>query len=405
MPLYRYVAASASGAKASGTLFAESETRLEEILAGRSLELVSAAPQEARAGAARRRPGASARLKPAELANFFFRLGIQLRAGVNLLDALCEVDDRADGRTSALCAALADTVRGGAPLSEGMAAFPKAFPGHLRMVVRVGERSGRLAENCVELRGYIEWMEKNWKDFRQAMIYPATLACALVAFVFIALRFIFPVIVNLLRELEVPLPLVTRALIAASDLVVAQWHVILAAAVLAPVAFRALRKHSAAFATWTDGMIFRIPWLGEVVRAVCVARFLRNFVLMLQAGVIVTESLDAGADVVGNRVLEAGIRRIGRSVANGSKMHEAMRFEPAFPGIVRQMMAVGEKTGSLDATLREVVAYYDDTIPRRIKAFFGVLEPVLVVSGLVIAATIAAAVFLPLVSLINVKAY
>lgn len=405
MPLFRYVAATASGNKESGTVFAESESRLEEILANRSLELVRAIPKNSGVAASPRRLGSAAKLPPAELANFFFRLGIQLRAGVNLLDALAEVDEQADSKTSEICAALAETVRGGAPLSEGMAAFPRVFPGHIRMVVRVGERSGRMAENCIELRSYIEWMEKNWKDFRQAMIYPATLACALVAFVFIALRFIFPVIVNLLRELEVPLPFITRLLIVASDFVVAQWHVILAAAVLAPVAFRLLRKHSTAFATWTDGLIFRIPWLGEVVRAVCVARFLRNFVLMLQAGVIITESLDAGADVVGNRVLEGGIRRIGRSVANGSKMHESMRFEPDFPGIVRQMVAVGEQTGSLDTCLREVVSYYDDVIPRRIKTFFSVLEPVLIVSGLVIAAAIAAAVFLPLVSLINVKAY
>jgi type IV pilus assembly protein PilC len=404
MPLYRYVAATSSGAKQSGSVFAESESKLEELLSQQNLELVRAHAQSEAPSPARdvRR---SVKTSPAELANFFFRLGIQLRAGVNLLDALGDVDEESGDKMPKISAALAESVRGGSPLSEGMAAFPRAFPDHVRMVVRVGEKSGRLAENCLELRGYIEWMEKNWKDFRQAMIYPAALAFALVAFIFVALRFIFPVIVNLLYELEVPLPLVTRMLISASDLVVAHWHTILAIAVLGPMAFRFLQKKSKAFATWTDGMLFQIPYLGEVVRAVCVARFLRNFILMLQAGVIITDSLDAGADVVGNRVLEKSIRRVGQAVANGTKMNEAMRFEPVFPQIVRQMMIVGEQTGSLDTSLREVVAYYDDIIPRRIKTFFSVLEPVLIVTGLLIAATIAAAVFLPLVSLLNVNAY
>ena len=67
---------------------------------------------------------------------------------------------------------LAEIVEQGTPVSQGMAEFPRVFPTYVRNIVQVAERSGSLSENLIQLREYLEWMDKNWKSFKQALLYP-----------------------------------------------------------------------------------------------------------------------------------------------------------------------------------------------------------------------------------------
>jgi type IV pilus assembly protein PilC len=300
---------------------------------------------------------------------------------------------------------LAEVVEQGTPMSEGLTQFPRIFPSYVQNVVRVAERSGTLAENLISLRGYIEWLDQNWKTFKQAMLYPMFVVAALLAFIFIALRFIFPTVVELLYELEIPLPLVTRIMITASDFVVAYWFWILAAGFLVPIGLRILFRVSSKAAYLRDKFLINIPYLGSVIRTLAIARFLRSLILMQKAGIVITDSLRMARDVVGNRVVEASVIKIETAVANGSTMSSTMAKDATFPALVRTMVGVGERSGSLDESLEAVVEYYDDLVPRKIKAFFAVLEPTLIVTTVLMAGFVAAAVFLPLVQMLSPGAF
>ena len=122
---------------------------------------------------------------------------------------------------------------------------------------------------------------------------------------------------------------------------------------------------------------------------------------MQKAGIVITDSLRMARDVVGNRVVEASVIKIETAVANGSTMSSTMAKDATFPALVRTMVGVGERSGSLDESLEAVVTYYDDMVPRKIKAFFAVLEPTLIVTTVLMAGFVAAAVFLPLVQMLS----
>ena len=402
MPEFNYKAVTVNGRLMEGHREAENVKRLTALLAQDGLELVDSQLRDKSAAKRHSR----LKMKTAELANLIFQIGIQLRAGVPIVEALKSREgEDASGAQTIVRQRLSEVVEQGTPLSQGLEEFPRVFPGYIRNIVQVAERSGSLDENFIELRDYLEWMDQNWKAFKQAMLYPAFVLGALTIFIFIALRFVFPTVTALLFELDIPLPLITRMMIAASDFVVDYWGVILAVLFLAPPGLRLLFKVSKRASLLRDHFLLKLPFLGDVILTLAVARFLRSLILTQKAGIVITDSLAMGREVVGNAVIERSVTRIETAVSNGSTMSSTMAKDSTFPALVRTMVGVGERSGSLDTSLQAVVDYYDDLVPRKIKTFFAILEPGLIVFTVCLAGLVAAAVFLPLVNMLSPGAY
>jgi len=402
MPEFNYKAVTVNGRLLEGHREAENVKRLTALLAQDGLELVDSQLRDKSAAKRHSR----LKMKTAELANLIFQIGIQLRAGVPIVEALKSREgEDASGAQTIVRQRLSEVVEQGTPLSQGLEEFPRVFPGYIRNIVQVAERSGSLDENFIELRDYLEWMDQNWKAFKQAMLYPAFVLGALTIFIFIALRFVFPTVTALLFELDIPLPLITRMMIAASDFVVDYWGAILAVAFLTPPSLRLLFKVSKRASLLRDHFLLKLPFLGDVILTLAVARFLRSLILTQKAGIVITDSLAMGREVVGNLVIERSVTRIETAVSNGATMSSTMAKDSTFPALVRTMVGVGERSGSLDTSLQAVVDYYDDLVPRKIKTFFAVLEPGLIVLTVCLAGLVAAAVFLPLVNMLSPGAY
>ena len=402
MPEFKYKAVAVNGRLLEGHREAENVKRLTVLLAQDGLELVDSELRDKSAAKRHSR----LKMKTAELANLIFQIGIQLRAGVPIVEALKSREgEDASGAQTIVRQRLSEVVEQGTPLSQGLEEFPRVFPGYIRNIVQVAERSGSLDENFIELRDYLEWMDQNWKAFKQAMLYPAFVLGALTIFIFIALRFVFPTVTELLFELDIPLPLITRMMIAASDFVVDYWGVILAVLFLTPPGLRLLFKVSKRASLLRDHFLLKLPFLGDVILTLAVARFLRSLILTQKAGIVITDSLAMGREVVGNAVIERSVTRIETAVSNGSTMSSTMAKDSTFPTLVRTMVGVGERSGSLDTSLQAVVDYYDDLVPRKIKTFFAVLEPGLIVLTVCLAGLVAAAVFLPLVNMLSPGSY
>ena len=402
MPEFNYKAVTVNGRLIEGHREAENVKRLTVLLAQDGHELIDSELRDKSASKRHSR----LKMKTAELANLIFQIGIQLRAGVPIVEALKSREgEDASGAQTIVRQRLSEVVEQGTPLSQGLEEFPRVFPGYIRNIVQVAERSGSLDENFIELRDYLEWMDQNWKAFKQAMLYPAFVLGALTIFIFIALRFVFPTVTALLFELDIPLPLITRMMIAASDFVVDYWGVILAVLFLTPPSLRLLFKVSKQASLLRDHFLLKLPFLGDVILTLAVARFLRSLILTQKAGIVITDSLAMGREVVGNAVIERSVTRIETAVSNGSTMSSTMAKDSTFPALVRTMVGVGERSGSLDTSLQAVVDYYDDLVPRKIKTFFAILEPGLIVFTVCLAGLVAAAVFLPLVNMLSPGAY
>jgi type IV pilus assembly protein PilC len=124
---------------------------------------------------------------------------------------------------------------------------------------------------------------------------------------------------------------------------------------------------------------------------------------MYRSGLLILESLQMCKVLVGNRAMASVMDRIHDGVAGGRKIHEMMKQSGLFPPLVIQMVTTGENTGKLVEALQNMTDYYNDQIPRNIKKIFGILEPTIILTMIIMIGTIALSIFLPITSMLNLN--
>jgi type IV pilus assembly protein PilC len=296
---------------------------------------------------------------------------------------------------------VAAQVQSGSSFAEAVAGFPNCFPPVAVALLKVAEKSGTLPEICAELRRYIDWLDKLYADIKQALVYPSILIGATIAFMFVIFTFVMPKFIKILEEIKVPLPWLTKQVIAFTHLFQYHWHHLLLGAGAFFVTYKCLILYYPPFALWVDRKKLQMPVFGPLNMMLCMSRFGQNLATMYRSGILMLDSLKLCRDLVGNRALASAVDRIHDGVATGRKIHEMMKESDLFPNLVLQMVTTGESTGKLAESLQNVVDYYNDIIPRAIKKLFGILEPAIIVTLIVMIGTIALSVFLPMTAMMN----
>lgn len=403
MPTYRFTAVDELGRTRRGELEAANERALEGLLRQQGQWLAAARERATRTSGTSRRRG-NQRVPRRVLIQFFLSVGLQLRAGVNLFTALSFGLDRgAHAGFTAVHADLLERVKAGTPLSQAMAAHPRTFSALVIDLVRAGEVSGRLAEVCEEIRQQYEWSERLAGDVRQALLYPALVTVAITLFFLVVFTFFIPRFSVVLEELGVPLPWLTRAMIGLSDLLKAH-HLPIGFTVLAGGIAGVLGiRFSPGFARGLDWVKLHLPVFGPILRQVCLSRFVQNLAILYRSGIPLLEALGLCGRLVGNRIVEEGVAAVREGVRAGRPLHETMAQSAVFPPLVVQMTALGESTGSLAESLQNVADYYNVIVPRAVKKLFSLMEPILIVTLLMLVGMVALSVLLPIASALEAR--
>jgi type IV pilus assembly protein PilC len=403
MPLYEFIALDDAGRSRRGQCEAANEAALGSLLRLRGqwlaeVRAVRSTPREPV------RWGGGRRVSRRFLAQYFLTLGIQLRAGLNVLSALAfNLDATAPGGFRAIHAGIIERVRSGVPLSDSMASHPRVFSLLVVNLLRAGEASGRLGEVCEEIRQHYEWTERMAADLRQALVYPFILLMAIGGFFGVIFTFFLPRFTGVLKELGVDLPWITRALIATGDFMNAHFLTILLGAALTALAVLLGAKFSPEFARAIDRAKLRIPFFGPIVWQSCLSRLIQNLAILYRSGVPLLEGLALSQPLVGNRAVEESVRTLREGVLAGRSLHECMGQSTVFPPMLVQMAALGESTGTLDQALQNVADFYNLIVPRAVKQLFSVFQPVMIVGMLLIVGVIIMSVFLPLASALEAQ--
>lgn len=337
-----------------------------------------------------------------ELADFFFQLSVLLEAGVPLIRALELVgNDVPNKKFKGIIRNLGAQVQAGGTFTDALSQFPKCFPIVVTALMRVAERSGTIAPICAELRRYLEWLDKLYGDIRSALLMPAILIVAVIIFMFIIFTFVMPKFIAILEEIKLPLPWLTKKVIAFTHLFQYHWHHMLIGVAAVVVIYKLLMKFYPPFGVWIDRVKLKLPLFGEVNVMLCISRFGRNLATMYRAGLLLLESLKISRELVGNRAIAQAVDVIHDGVATGRKINEVMKETGIFPTLIVQMVTTGESTGKLAESLDNMVKYYDDQLPRKVKAIFGILEPSIVVGLIVLVGIVALSVFLPIAQMMT----
>lgn len=375
---------------------ADSIALLERRLGEIGYWLIDAKPQSAR------RQSSKHKVPRRELIDLFNGLTSLQIAGIPIadaLDAMAEEVEHVGLKTILIDVAM--NVQSGNDLSASFRKFPTVFNEQICNLIQAGEAGGNLTETFEDLSKHLEWVERIMADVKQASIYPMMIISAVAALVGLMFTVVVPQFAKIFGELDIEMPMLTRGVIAIGEFFSAYWWAVLAGIATVIIGSRFMRQTHPVLAIRIDRIKLGLPVFGKIQRLLVQSQFVHNLALMLKAGVPILEALKLSRGLTKNRVMDAAIDDAADAVQRGNKISDALRRHDVVSSLTLRMIVVGEESGRLDTTLQQVASRFDEEIPRQIKRVFAIVEPMITLVLVGIVGLIAAAIFLPMFSLIS----
>jgi type IV pilus assembly protein PilC len=330
-------------------------------------------------------------IKSEELMNFSRQTASFLRAGVPVLDALgIVVEENASKKMTEILADLQRRLRSGSSFGDAIAAHPKAFPGYYIAVVRAAEMTGHLDNALDELSTYVERDLEARRQVKSALTYPAIVFSVAVVAMVIMAGWVLPKFKGFYASLGARLPLPTRMLLGITNFFGTWWYVIAGAVVAIVLVGLAVFGGTQGKAR-RDRALLKLPAVGTLVHLIAVERFCRVFAALVEAGVSLPDALSVSADSTNNTVFQSKLATAREAMMRGEGLARPIAASGIFPAAARQMIRVGESTGSLDEQLASAATFYERELGYRLKRVTDYFEPVVILVVGAIVAFIAVA--------------
>lgn len=324
-------------------------------------------------------------VKTEAVMSFSRQLASFLEAGISILEALEIVaEETASEEMRVVIHEIRDTVRRGASFADAVGKHPKVFPGYYRAMVVSAEFTGHLDQVMNQLAIYMERDIAAKRQIRSALTYPVMiLIVAAVAMVVMAV-FVLPKFSGLYRSLGAKLPLPTRLLLGFTDFMHAFWPMVVGGFILFGLALlvfvggdrNKVRR---------DNLVMRLPIIGNLFHLVSIERFCRVLSALATAGVPLPDAIQVSAESTNNSIFRSKMADVREALTRGGGLSAPMVETGLFPTAARQMIRVGERTGSLGPQLSKAASYYEREVGFQIKRATDLFQPtvILVVGCLV----------------------
>lgn len=375
----------------AGIMLAEDEGQLAITLREMDLYLVNSKIDDSSGPIYITRP-----VKRRELINFTVHLAAAIGGGIPILQAFEDLElQTSNRRMRTAVRAIMEDLRGGSSLSDALSRHPQIFSDIYVSMIKAGETSGSLVPVLQHLTSFLEWQDGLASDIKRATIYPATVLIAVIGLIGVLVGFVFPRILPVILGLKVPLPFITRAVMALSNFVRHGWYWMLLAGASFYVLIRSLKMSEGGLLI-LDAIKLRLPVIGGLIEKICLSRFSHHLGILLRTGVDISQSLSISERIVGNAVIAQAVAEAREKVIQGGALWRSLQETGVFPPLVIRMIFIGETTGTIDSTLQRVTEFYDREIPATVKKLFAVLEPLIIVMLAAIVLLVALSVFIPL---------
>ncbi len=398
MPDFKYQGTSRSGASVSGVMTAGSKAELQNILRRQQITPTKMSEK----GKEFNMPTFGGGVKAKELAIFTRQFSVMIDAGLPLVQCLEILASQQENKFfQKVLATTRAQVEGGATLSAAMRSAPKVFDGLYVNMVEAGETGGILDIILQRLSMYIEKNVKLQRAVKSALVYPVGVLSVAGGVITLLLWKVVPIFATLFAGLGVTLPLPTKIVIAMSNFVGSYFGLLILVGMIGGVFALKFWYGTTQGKFILDTIVLKIPLVGPLMRKIAVARFTRTLGTLIASGVPILEGLDITAKTSGNAVVERALLRVRRALEEGKSLTEPLKESNVFPGMVTQMIAVGEQTGAMDAMLQKIADFYEDEVDAAVKDLLTALEPIMIVFLGTVVGGVVISMYLPLFSLIG----
>lgn len=400
MPAYNWKGTNSYGEKRKGKMEAPSEDYVRAQLKRSRItpSVIKEAPKDLFANVSFFQP----KVKVKDVVIFTRQLSTMIDAGLPLVQSLEILGRQQDNPTfKKLLLEIKTDVETGSTFADAMKKHPDVFDNLFCNMVEAGEMGGILDTILQRLAGFMEKAQALKKQIKGALTYPVVCLCIAFAVMTVIMVFVVPVFQKMFSSFGSALPMPTQIVVNMSNFVKSNIIYIIGAIIAVVFLFKKVYKTDKGRKK-IDALVIELPVFGTLIRKVAVAKFTRTLGTMLKSGVPILESLNVVGRTAGNKVIENAIFRVSDSITEGRSIAEPLEETGVFPGMVIQMINVGESTGALDTMLEKIADFYDEEVDQAVSNLTAMIEPMMMVflggmiGGLVIA------MYLPIFSMAGV---
>jgi len=384
---YRFTAAAADGSVINGVESATAVSALREALLERNLQPISILQKKGLLQVEITKK----KVKKRELMHLCRQLGVFLRSGVSVLEALVVLTEETSSKEmKAALEGMRSSLEAGARFSEAASEHPALFPGYSVEILRSAELTGNLDEVLDQLSDYLEREIDTSQKVKAALAYPSVVMVLALVVSTILIVYVLPKFRTFFASLNAKLPLPTRLLLAFAKWL-GEYGVYAGGTIAILVIGGALAVRTRRGREIKDQLVLKIPVIGELIHTSIIERFCRLLSSMTIAGVSLPEAIAVTTAATSNSVFRKGLTEARAAMMRGEGLAGPLAATGLFPGAARQMFAVGESTGNLDDQLVAAANYLDRELDYKIKRFTTIFEPVVIVAVGVIVGFVAIA--------------
>lgn len=329
-----------------------------------------------------------------EIVLFSRQLSIMIKSKVSLIEALRALAFQIKNPDfKEIILNISKKIEGGEYFSKALSRYPKIFNPFYINMIKAGEISGKLSESLEDLADYLEKEYYFVSQVKGAMIYPILVISVVFIVMGVMVFFVVPKIALILEASAVELPLVTRIVLNFTNFLKKWGGLAIFFFSLIIIYLYGIFKTEKGKEKF-DKFFLKFPLVGEFLKKIYLGRFAENLSTLISGGLPIAQALHITGEVVGNRAYKKVIFEARDGTRKGEQISSVLKAYPElFPPLVIQMIQVGEKTGTLEKTLRNVIEFYQKETEIFLKNILRIIEPLLIiflafVVGLLVASTI-----------------
>jgi general secretion pathway protein F len=404
MARFHFRAVTGTGEVVEGEIEAQSQAAVVEQLRGQGHLPLAAEPAGSSAGGStlqkwlRQPVFGSGRVRRHEVAILTRELATLLDAGLTVDQSLRLLGDLAESEAMRrLLADLLERVQGGSTLADALGQYEDVFSRAYVSMVRAGEAGGGLDDVLGKLAQYLDQAELVAQQVRSALVYPIVLLAMSGLSIMVLLTVVVPQFTPLFESAGAQLPLLTRVVIAGGDAAQRYWWLLLIG-LLACIWLVRRQLQQAESRARIDRWLLHVPLLGGLLVKIDTARLARTLGTLLANGVPLLNALAIAKGTLVNAVLREALSETATAVKEGRGLAEPMARSARFPQLAIHLLAVGEKSGHLEAMLLKIAEIFDREVRSTVERLMTLLVPALTLGLGVIIASIIGAVLAAILS-------
>jgi type IV pilus assembly protein PilC len=327
-------------------------------------------------------------VKAEDVMNFSRQAASFMRAGIPILDSLSIVAEESNAKElKSVLNDIQQRLRAGSSFGDAIGQHPRVFPGYYIAVIRASELTGQLDDAFDQLASYMQRDINARRQVKSSLVYPSFVMVLAIFAVVVMAVYVLPKFQGFYTSLGAHLPLPTRILLGFTDFMANYWPFIVAGIGVLVIAGFALFSGGPGSGgkRRRDTLLLKLPAIGPLVQLIAIERFCRVLSALVHSGVSLPDAVEVSAASTNQTIFIEKLAVAREAMIRGEGLARPIAATGLFPAAGRQMIRVGESTGSLDEQLQTAAVFYERELEYRLKRVTDLFEPtvIIVVGGAV----------------------